>query len=246
MSADAINASIAAARAAAAQAAPETASAVPATAQAGGAVAAVQGGRPVTLGEVLNQGGLRVDAYLKVDKTGFLIGTDLMNTFDEIDVEFRLGDVVPYWGIRYGSSPTKYLKSFDRLVESRSKKPWSACITEAQAADPKCRGDYPTADIPFTMRETLTATKGEKKGQNLIEAGQTLGLTLSITNFKDFAGFIKPFDDLRALGQVDDNLILAGKLKFAARSGNGNNWGAALFDDFKVVDVSWKDSQAEG
>ncbi|AKU43597.1 hypothetical protein CPT_Seuss71 [Caulobacter phage Seuss] len=250
MSADAINASIAAARALAANAAntaadQETGGGAVAVPGAGTAVAQ-SGGKPVSLGEVLNQGGLRVDAYLKVDKTGFLIGTDLMNTFEEIDVEFRLGDVVPYYGLRYGASPTKYLKSFDRLVESRTKKSWQAAISEAMASDPKCRGDYPTVDIPFTMRETLTAEKGEKKGQALIEAGQTLGWTASVTNFKDFAAFIKPFDDMRTLGQIDDNLILAGKLKFKARSGNGNNWGAALFDDFKVVDISFKDSQSEG
>lgn len=215
-----------------------------ATTPGSAAPAVAAGGRPVTLSEVLSQGGLRVDAYMKVDKTGFMIGTDIKNTFEEILVEFKLSDVVPFWGLRYGSSPTKYLKSFDRMVESRTKRPWATVMQEAMTADAKCRGDYPSAEIPFTLLQDLIATKGDKKDQALIKRGQTLGLTLSITNFKDFASFIKPYDDFAAAGRIDPmNTILSGKLVHAARSGGGNDWGAALFEDFAVVDVSAIDAE---
>jgi hypothetical protein len=232
---DVINAQIAAARAGATaqattnQVAPAQAAAAPA------AYAAPVGGRPVTLGELLAQGGLRVDKYLKVDKVGFMIGTDEKNTYEELEVEFNLGDVVPFWGLRYGSSPAKYLRSTDRQVESRSKKPWGQCVAEAQQADSRCRGDYPSCDIPFTMVTDIIAEKGDEKGKALIEAGQTLGLTLSITNFKDFAAFIKPYDDLKAVGAIPANLRLRGKLVHKVREGGGNKYGAALFVDFVVV-----------
>lgn len=237
MSLDQINAQIAAAQAAAAagaaQAAPVpsvgTASAVPAVAPA------VAAGKPVSLGELLAEGGMRVDAYLKVDKLGFLIGTDLKNAQDELEVEFVLSDVVPFWGLRYGQQPVTYRKSFDRIVESRSKKPWAACVAEAQAADSRCRGDYPSADIPFTILKDIKAEKGDNAGKNLVSAGQTVGLTLSITNFKDFAAFIKPYEDLRAAGQLADDVILKGKLKHVTAEGGGNIYGKAHFVDFTVV-----------
>lgn len=236
---DVINAQIAAARSGASAQATSQASQPLAPAQAqGGAPAAytaAPAGRPVTLGELLAQGGLRVDKYLKVDKVGFMIGTDEKNTYEELEVEFNLGDVVPFWGLRYGSSPAKYLRSTDRQVESRSKKPWAQCVAEAQQADSRCRGDYPSCDIPFTVVNDIVAEKGDEKGKNLLDAGQTLGLTLSITNFKDFAAFIKPYDDLKAAGVIPANLRLRGKLVHKVREGGGNKYGAALFNDFVVV-----------
>lgn len=231
---DAIAAAVAAARAGASQVAAQTPAAPANVAVQTPGAPPVVGGRPVTLGELLNQGGMRVDAYLKVDKSGFMIGTDLIA--DELPLTFCLAEVVPYFAVRYGSSPTKYLKSFDRLVTAQNNKDWSTSVSEAMAADSKCRGDYPTCDIPFTLEADITALKG---GKVLLKKGQTLGLTFSITNFKDFAAFIKPFDDLKAIGQIPENLVLKGNLKHEARSGNGNTWGAATFPDF--VPAGFKD-----
>lgn len=239
MSLDQINEQIAnaqrAAAAGAAQAAPAVGTAVAGTATAVPAVGTVAAGKPVSLGELLAEGGMRVDAYLKVDKLGFLIGTDLKNAQDELDVEFVLADVVPFWGLRYGQQPVTYRKSFDRIVESRSKKPWAQCVAEAQAADARCRGDYPSADIPFTILKDVKAEKGDNAGKNLVSEGQTVGLTLSITNFKDFAAFIKPYEDMRAAGQLADDVILKGKLKHVTAEGGGNIYGKAHFVDFTVV-----------
>lgn len=238
---DQINAQIAAARGAAAQAAPveQYQPQAPAVGQgyAAQAPAVAQGGRPVTLGELMSQGGLSVDKYLKVDKTGFLIGDDKKNPLEEITVEFKLSDVVPFWGLRYGSSPAKYLRSFDRQLEARSKKPWAQCVAEAQQADSRCRGDYASCDIPFVVIGDIVAEKGDNKGKNLISDGQTLGLTLSITNFKDFKSFIKPYNDLKDAGVLPADLRLRGKLVHASREGGGNDYGAATFVDFLAVGI---------
>jgi hypothetical protein len=233
MSMDAIKAQIEAARTAAAQ--------VPATvANDGGSTAvattgAAQPGRAVSLGELLTQGGMQVKAFLKVDKSGFYIGQDSTTLVDEIDVEFTLSDVVPFFGIRYGKTPAKYLKSFDRMVDSKSRKDWSQCLREAQAADPDCRGDYPSADIPFVVLKAIPTKKGDG---NLIEVGERLGLTLSITNFKDFAAFIKPYSDLAAAGTIPADLLLQGKLVHAQKSNAANKWGAATFIGFEPVEQS--------
>jgi hypothetical protein len=243
---DAINQQIANARAAAASGGAAAAGAPPTQdptpPAVGGAYqppaqpGAVAAGRPVTLGELLSQGGMRVDAYLKVDKTGFLIGTDTKNALEEITVEFKLSDVVPFFGLRWGSTPAKYLRSFDRQTESRTKKSWAACVAEAMQADSRCRGDYASADIPFTLvGEDVIAEKGENKGKALVKTGQTLGLTLSITNFKEFASFIKPYDDLRAAGQIPHDLTLRGKLVHKTAEGGGNTYGKADFVDFLAV-----------
>lgn len=204
---------------------------------------AVQPGRPVSLGELLAQGGMRVDVYLKADKTGFLLGTDTKNPQEELEVEFKLSDVVPFFGLRWGSTPAKYLRSFDRLTESRTKKSWATCVAEAMQADDRCRGDYASADIPFTyIGEDIVADKGDK-GKVLLAKGQSLGLTLSITNFKEFAAFIKPYDDLKAAGQIPADLMLRGKLVHKEATGGGNQYGKADFVNFIAVSRSAVDAE---
>src|SRR5690606_39259750 len=98
----------------------------------------------------------------------------------------------------------------------------------------------------FTMVEGITATKGEKKDTVLIAAGQTLGLTLSITNFKEFAAFIKPYEDMRAAGKLPDDTLLRGKLTHITAEGGGNVYGKARFDDFIVASLGGDEAPVEG
>ena len=232
MSIDAINEQIRLAREAASTAPALAPAGLPATQAVGGAPVAVAQGRPVSLGELLAEGGMRVDAWLKVKDSGFYIGDDTSTLVEEIAVEFKLSDIVPFWGLRYGASPAKYFRSFDRQTESRSKKSWAQCLTEAQAADPRCRGDYASADIPATVVSTILAAKGDKKGQPLITAGQRLGITFSITNFKDFAVFIKPYSDLVTMGRMPHDTNLRGKIVHGQRKKGQDMWGAVEFDGF--------------
>lgn len=245
---DQINAQIAAATQAAAagaqQLAPAAAPGYGAPAQpAYQAPAQVQPGRPVTLGEMLAQGGMKVDLYITPKEAGIVVGKDGKNTVEELEVEFKLSDVVPFFGLRYGANPVTYLRSYDRMTEARSKKPWSQCQSEAQAADPKCRGDYPAVDIPFVyVGNDIVAEKGENKGKPLVKNGQRLGWSSSITNYGEFSSFIKPYEDLRAQGQLPADLRLRGKLVHKPAEGGGQSYGKIDFVDFIAVGIGDADA----
>jgi len=248
MSLEAINAQVAQARAAAANAGAAPAAPTDATPPVVGtpyqAPAPVQAGRPVSLGELFAQGGMSVDKYLKLDKAGIFIGTDLKNPQEELEVEFRFSDITPFWGLRYGANPVKYMRSTDRMVESRSKKPWASCVAEAQAADDRCRGDYPSADVAMTLlTKDIIADKGENKGEALIKRGQTVGLTLSVTNFKEFKAFMKPYEDLRSQGVLADDQLFRGKLVHKTAEGGGNLYGKVDFVGFELVAESLLDAE---
>ncbi|MGH6955626.1 MAG: hypothetical protein ACREEW_03055, partial [Caulobacteraceae bacterium] len=125
MSLESVQNALAEARAAAAQAAPAPPVVAAATA------VAVTGGRPVSMREMLAESTVPVDAYLKIKESGFLIGDDPKSTFDDIRVHFKFSDAKPFYGIRYGN-PARYEKSYDRIVNARTKRPWADCVAEAQ------------------------------------------------------------------------------------------------------------------
>lgn len=192
---------------------------------------AVVAGRPIKLGELIASAGLQVKAFLKVDKPGFLVGKDTTTYFEELPVEFRLNSIKPFYGCRFGD-PAKYIKSFDRLTESKTKRPWADMVAEAQRLDIKCSGDYPSADIPLTVLIDLAPKKG---GELLCAAGEALGLTLSITNFTGFAQFIGPYENARDGGGLADDALLRGKLVHTQRTKGSNTWGIVEFRDFLIV-----------
>lgn len=228
---DAINAALATARAAAAQAAPATAQ-VPAVANASAPTAVAQAGPPVSMRQMVTEAGIRPDAYLKVTPFGFNVGKDTKTVFDELPVEFRITQAKPFYGLRYGN-PAKYLKSYDRKVESKSRRDWATVTAEASAADPRCTGDYPALDLLMTATADIKA----KDGSILLEKGKTLGWTSSITNWTEWASFIEPIYQLIDLNIVPPDTLVAGKIKHLQRSGNGNTWGLVSFEDIQVADL---------
>lgn len=234
---DAINAALAAARNAAAVQVPATVAANNNVAVATPAVAA---GRPVSMREMLQESGMAIDKYLKLDKAGFAIGEDLKNFIDEIEVEFRFSDAKVFYSCRYGN-PAKYSKSFDRIVDAKTKKPWSQVLSEAQAADPKCTGDYRALDLPFTV---LTDVKNAKGDTVLFEAGKKLGWTSSVTNWKYWQEFATPFYALMDAGVISEDVTLRGKIVHKQETRNGNTWGLLTFVDFVVSSVEPAEQEA--
>ena len=238
MSLQALNDSIAAARAAAQDVA------LPAAANSPGAVAsvaAVTPGRAVSLSELLTQTGMQVDTYIKVDKSGFYIGTDTTTLVDEIAVEFRLSDVTPFYGLRYGN-PAKYLRSYDRITEARTKRAWAEAVAEAQRQDNRVRGDYPSVDVPFTCLQEIKTKKGDAL---LTENGKKLGWTSSVTNFKEFANFARPYEQLQQAGHLSPTALLRGKLVHEQRKDATNVWGALTLVGFEIVDDGATAEQSE-
>ena len=226
---DNINSMIAQAREAAATAAAQVPAAVnsnlPATA------APVTGGRPVSMREMVAEAGVRADHFMKVSPAGFLIGKDTKSFQDELEVEFRLNAAKPYWGLRFGN-PAKYLKSYDRMVDARTKKSWATVIAECTAADPRCTGDYPALELAFTLCQDVLA----KDGSKLAEKGQTVGWNSSITNWALWTQFIEPYFNLIDAGIITDNTLVRGKVIHTQRTKDGNTWGLLDFADFQVVE----------
>jgi hypothetical protein len=224
-----VQAALEQARQAAAGAAPPQA---PAIASAPSLPAVVAGGRPVSMREMLAESAVSVDAYLKLRDTGFTIGDDVKTTFDDIKVRFKFSDAKPFYGVRYGN-PAKYEKSLDRIVNVRNKRPWAECVAEAMRADSRCRGDYRSLDLAFTMVETLTAKDGKTV---LIEAGQKLGWTASVTNWKFWVEFAEPFYKLMDAGVITDEVMVEGTIHHEVMSNKENTWSVLTFVDCDIVD----------
>jgi hypothetical protein len=219
-------------RAALAEAKANAGAVVPANTSVPTTTTAAAPGRPVSTREILAQGGtIQVKAFLKVDRVAFLIGKD-DTLFKEFDVEFRFSEVEAFFGLRYGQQPAKYERSKDRQVNARNGRAWADCIAEAQRLDPRCRGDYPCVDIPFTVLKDIKSEKNEV----LVAKGERIGWTASITNFKDFKEFAKPFYDLMDAGVLAEDCLVRGKIKHEKRTGGDNAYGALTFLDFDVVD----------
>jgi hypothetical protein len=225
-----------------AEARENAAASLPATYEgAGTAVATVTSpGRPISTRELLAQGSnnMQVKTFLKVDRVAFLLGKD-DTLFKEFEVEFRMSEVVAFFGLRYGSTPARYERSLDRRVNARNGKDWAQCIAEAQRLDQRCRGDYRCVDVPFTVLKDYKSDSGEV----LVAAGEKIGWTSSITNFKDFEQFAKDIYDMIDAGIVGEDVLLRGKIKHEKRTGGDNAYGALTFVGFDVAD---KGSVGEG
>lgn len=186
--------------------------------------------RPVSMMEMLAEGGMTVKAYMKVDKPGFTIGSDTSVYHKEFPVEFRLGDAKPFYGIRFGN-PAKYLRSIDRVTETRSRRPWTAALEEAQRLDPKCKGDYRAVEIPFTVLADIQ----DANKKVLVSEGESIGWTSSITNWKPFEEFIKPYFVQLGAGQITEDTVLRGKVVHKQEKDSANTWGLVTFVDFAAV-----------
>jgi hypothetical protein len=227
---DALNQQLALARAGASGA---VGNVVPFAGPAAQVSALPQGGKPVTLAEALAETGMKVDAYIKVEKAGFLIGKDTINYLQQVGpVEFKMSDIKPFYGVRY-SNPPIYKRSYDRIIEARSKRSWADVVAQAQHADPKCTGDYQGVDIPFTTVADIVTADGKTV---LLEAGKTLGWTSSITNWNPFAEFIKPFEEMRAAGQLPKDVKIRANLVWSQRKKDALIWGQLNFDGVTIAD----------
>lgn len=181
-----------------------------------------QPGPAMTL-EDIAAGSLDVDAFLKITYPGISVGDDTA-MFDTIKVKIRPSEVVPHKAVRWTvGNNTSYRKSYDGQREAKTGAPWKAIVAEAMRLDPKCTGDYDSADVPFTLLEPLKLKKGE-----VLEAGKRLGYTTSITGMKPFRAFTK-----EVLLKHDRDADLIGTLVHEPRTKDGNRWGVLSFGEAK-------------
>jgi hypothetical protein len=178
---------------------------------------------PLTVDDML-VGGLAIDAWLKVSKFGITIGED-STIFDSVPVELNFSEVQYCFGVRYGN-PAIYAKSFDHLTDTRGRL-WRDVLRLARHVDPEVN-EFPTADVPFVSCGTLS----DRKGQALIEPGDVLGHSISITGWKFFQRFLRTAQrsgiDIRA-GAVRLDL------GFEAQSNDKGDWGVLTYSHVKLL-----------
>ena len=98
--------------------------------------------------------------------------------------------------------------------------PFAATATFSELG--ACTVEYRSADLPMLATEQL---KGKLK-QVLVEPGQTIGYSLSTTNWKSFSDF---YEAVKARG-LQHGLVLV-KLGYQARTNTaGNSWGVVTFE----------------
>jgi len=177
---DPIQAAIAAATAAAgniSQDANANMGLVPATVQGSTAVAMPTRGAPLGVDDMLT-GSLNVTAWLKVNEIGLFIGTD--NTpLDKITAVLDFSAVQYCYSIKYGN-PAIYEKTYDRLVSAKQR-PWADVVAQAQRIDPNA-SEFRSADLPFEVLDDIK----NKKGEILVNAGESIGHSLSTTGWKSY------------------------------------------------------------
>lgn len=217
---------IAAAKAAAAQAPAEANAALGggnqvANYQSAGVPA--QRGAPLGVDDMLG-GSLNVDAWLKVNEFGLLIGSD--NTIHEsIDVILDLSEIAYCYSVRYGN-PAVYEKTYDRVTNARGGS-WFDTLQKAQRIDPKA-GEFRSADIPFTVVGDIK----NKKGEVVLEDGKLLGHSISMTGWKGFQKFIR---EIAGKGWSIQNAKLAIRIGQNTEKNAKGTWGTLTFNDLALV-----------
>lgn len=194
------------------------ANAVPSTQVEGKAVGAPRAA-PLGLDDML-AGGITVDAWIKVSEYGLNVGTD-KTLFETLPVTLNLADVAYCYSVRFGN-PAQYDKTYDRYTSVKGKA-WPTVIAEAQRVDDKA-SEFRSADLPFVLRESLT----NKKGEEIIAKGSTIGHSLSITGWKSFQDFVKA---LTNMGLDPRNAVVDLDLGFEVRTNSKGTWGILKFDN---------------
>lgn len=197
------------------------------------AVATAAPTRPVSMREMVQETGVRADAYLKVTPAGFQIGKDIKTYLDEIPVEFKLSSAKPFYGLRYGN-PARYERSYDRQYNAKTKQPWADTVAMGTRLDPRCTGDYPAIDLAFTVLEDIKA----KDGSVLLAAGKTLLWTSSITNWAEWSSFVEPIYTLQDAGVIPGDPLMRGKIVHAQKSKDSNTWGAVTLQCDVAAEVA--------
>lgn len=192
-----------------------------------GTAGAVSAPRSAPLGlDDMLAGGINVDAWIKVTEHGMTIGTD-RTLFDTIPVTLDMAQIAYAYSVRFGN-PAQYEKTYDRYTSTKGQ-PWPAVLQKAQSVDEKA-SEFRSADLPFKLRETLKNKKGDA---TVIEAGSTLGHSLSVTGWKSFQEFVT---QLQKLGIDPRSSVVDLDLSFEVRTNAKGTWGVLKFENPAVAE----------
>lgn len=176
---------------------------------------------PLTVDDML-MGGLAIDAWLKVSRFGMTIGDDA-TIFDTIPVELHFAEVQYCFGVRYGN-PAIYAKTFDHVYDTKGRL-WHEVLRLAREVDPEA-AEFPTADVPLVCCGALR----DRKGELLVDAGDVLGHSISITGWKFFQRFLRTAQR----SGIDIHIgAVRLDLGFEAQSNQKGDWGVLTFSNIR-------------
>lgn len=172
-----------------------------------------------SLATFAEQGGIQVDEYLRMDKSGFQLGDMKKKQFDDMTAILDMSKVVPIYQARgEAGGNTKFIKSYDGRTTSQGQN-FQQAVAHLEATT-KCTGVYPTAEIPVTLTEAV-----ECDGIT-IPVGTRVGITPSLTGFSEFQKFLA---ELTEQGLEGSKIKV--KIAHKQRSNKNNNfWGVATFE----------------
>ncbi len=177
----------------------------------------------------MDSAGMTVDEYLTMKQGGggFKIGKDMKGLLEELVVEIDLDDVAYIWSCRSElNGATTFIKSYDGLTTSTGANFSYDVQRLKNVPGAKTTEPYQTAEIPATL---VSDVEDPKKDSNVvIHEGATVGITPSMTGFKEFQKFLKKLrrdnpDALRDTVRV--------KLTSVDKTNSKNNtWGVLQFE----------------
>lgn len=172
-----------------------------------------------SLSSFVESGGITVDEYLRMDQAGFQLG-DMKKYFETMVVELDMSSVIPIYQARgEAGGNTKFIKSYDGVVTPQGQN-FQQAVAHLQATT-KCTGIYPTAEIPVELLEDV-----KDSGGTTVAAGVKVGITPSLTGWKEFQSFVKV---LQKQGLEDATLKVKVVHKMRTNT-NNNKWGVATFE----------------
>lgn len=166
-----------------AQAARATAGAV--VSQTSSIPAIVPAGKVRTLADAIASAGLSVDIYFQVDEHGLSLDKELI-AGDTFDAELCLSDLKYPFAVRYNTAGTvNFLKSYDGIRESKSRRSWAEVVAQSMAIDAGCRGQYDSVELLLTLTSDVKLKNGKT-----IPSGTRIGHQTSVTGTKSVMDWI--------------------------------------------------------
>jgi hypothetical protein len=178
-----------------------------------------------TMQDAADASGMVVDTYLTNKAEGFRISKDMKGLLDEIIVEIDLSDVTVMYSSRHElNGSTKFLKSYDGARTDTGQN-FEAAIRHFDATGYKGSGVYMTAEIPAELVDDVT---DPGKGSSLVvHAGTMIGITPSLTGFKEFQKFLKKLNKTNP--ELADSVVKVKVEHLKRTNSNNNEWGVCTF-----------------
>lgn len=173
----------------------------------------------------LTGGGMTVDEYLQSKAEGFRISKEMKGLLEEIVVDIDMTDVTFIYSSRHESGgQTKFLKSYDGVTTDSGQNFQAAINAAAAGPGVKSSGIYQSVEIPCELVEDVK----DPKSTLVVHAGTMVGITPSVTGFKEFQKWLKK------LAKEDPSLLkntIRAKVTHMKRTNSNNNeWGVVTFE----------------